>query len=96
MNRFSHWFNTPLIGLILLYKKFISPLLGNHCRFHPSCSTYGLQAFQSYHPLKAFAMTAWRIMRCNPFNPGGFDPLPQPGEPWFPRTRESDKEDGGR
>jgi putative membrane protein insertion efficiency factor len=66
------------ILLIKFYRYCISPLFPPVCRFEPSCSAYGLQAFQK-HPLhRALFLTVWRIMRCNPFNPGGFDPVPEP------------------
>lgn len=72
--------------LIKFYRYCISPLFPPVCRFHPSCSSYGLQAFQTYNVFKAAFLTAYRILRCNPFSRGGFDPLPQPGEPMFRRT----------
>lgn len=71
--------NTVPILIIKFYRRFISRLFPPSCRFHPSCSTYGLEAFQK-HPLhKAIWLTCWRIVRCNPLNPGGFDPVPPPG-----------------
>lgn len=66
----------PAILLIKFYKKCISPMFPPVCRFHPSCSTYGLTAFQQLPFYKALYLTVWRILRCNPFNPGGFDPVP--------------------
>jgi putative membrane protein insertion efficiency factor len=61
--------------LIRGYQKIISPFLGNHCRFHPSCSQYALEAMKTYSTLKALYMIARRLMRCNPLHPGGFDPI---------------------
>ncbi len=58
------------------YRRFISPLFPPVCRFHPSCSAYGLEAFRSHGFFTALRLTCWRILRCNPFNPGGFDPVP--------------------
>jgi hypothetical protein len=49
------------------------------CRFHPSCSAYGLEAFQTHPFHRALVLTVWRIMRCNPFNAGGYDPVPPRG-----------------
>ncbi len=68
--------NLLFIGLISLYRKLISPLLPSVCRFEPSCSQYSLQAFQKYNFFKALGLSAWRVMRCNPFCKGGYDPLP--------------------
>lgn len=66
------------ILMIRLYRKCISPLFPPSCRFHPSCSAYGLEAFQKHPFHRALWLTVWRIMRCNPFNPGGYDPVPEP------------------
>jgi putative membrane protein insertion efficiency factor len=67
----------PLLALIRLYQMTISRALPpNTCRFYPSCSHYGYQAIYKYGAIKGSLMTAWRVLRCNPFNPGGFDPVP--------------------
>ncbi|MCC7117750.1 MAG: membrane protein insertion efficiency factor YidD [Anaerolineales bacterium] len=66
-----------LLALIRLYQKIISPgLPANTCRFYPSCSHYGYQAIYKYGALKGSLMATWRVFRCNPFNPGGYDPVP--------------------
>jgi putative membrane protein insertion efficiency factor len=66
-----------LLGLIRGYQKFISPgLPPDTCRFYPSCSHYGYQAIYKYGAMKGSFMAAWRVLRCNPFNKGGFDPVP--------------------
>ena len=65
-----------LIILIKGYKMFISPMTGSHCRFYPTCSQYGLEAIEKYGALKGSALTIWRILRCNPFSKGGYDPVP--------------------
>ena len=62
------------IGLIRVYQKTLSPLLGPACRFEPSCSRYTVEALRKYGFVKGLAKGAWRILRCNPFNQGGFDP----------------------
>lgn len=63
-------------SLILFYQRFFSPLLGpGKCRFEPTCSSYGLEAFRRYRFSTALALTVWRILRCNPFSRGGWDPL---------------------
>ena len=66
-----------VLGLIRVYQATFSKTLPqNSCRFYPSCSHYGYQAIYRYGVLKGSLMAAWRIMRCNPFNPGGYDPVP--------------------
>jgi len=63
--------------LIRIYQKTISPALpGNTCRFYPSCSHYGYQAIYKFGALKGLYLAIRRIIRCNPFNDGGFDPVP--------------------
>ena len=63
--------------LIRGYQKVISPAIaGNTCRFYPSCSHYAYQAIYKYGAIKGSVMGTWRLLRCNPFNPGGFDPVP--------------------
>lgn len=63
------------IYLIKLYQKFISPLFPPSCRFYPTCSEYSAQAFAKYGVFKGGAKSIWRILRCNPFNKGGYDPV---------------------
>ena len=58
------------------YRRFISPLLGPHCRFAPSCSAYALEAVQKHGALRGSWLAVCRLARCHPFNPGGFDPVP--------------------
>jgi putative membrane protein insertion efficiency factor len=66
-----------LLGFIRLYQTLFSPIIpANTCRFYPSCSHYGYQAIYKYGALKGGWMAVKRIVRCNPFNPGGFDPVP--------------------
>jgi len=67
----------PLLALIRLYQKFVSPTLpDNTCRFYPSCSHYGYQAIYKHGAIKGTVMATWRVLRCNPFNAGGYDPVP--------------------
>ncbi|HLB55920.1 MAG TPA: membrane protein insertion efficiency factor YidD [Coxiellaceae bacterium] len=61
------------IKMIRVYQKCISPFLGNHCRFYPSCSQYAHDAFSSQPFFKAIYLTVKRILRCNPFCKGGMD-----------------------
>jgi putative membrane protein insertion efficiency factor len=65
-----------LILLVRAYRRFLSPLLGQQCRFQPTCSTYGLKALQVHGALRGTWLTARRIARCHPFHPGGYDPVP--------------------
>jgi len=67
---------TVMITLIRGYQKFISPFLPPTCRFYPTCSSYFVQALQKYGFFKGSYLGVRRIMRCHPFNPGGYDPLP--------------------
>ncbi len=65
------------IWLIRFYRKFLSPLKRNPCcRFSPTCSAYALEAFQKRGFFVGFYLTVWRILRCNPFSVGGYDPVP--------------------
>ena len=65
-----------LIFLIKKYQKYISPLKRTKCPYIPTCSQYGLEAIEKYGALKGSALAAWRILRCNPFSSGGYDPVP--------------------
>ena len=62
----------PFVLLIKAYQKLISPLLGPRCKYHPSCSQYAIDAITEY-PIKGFFMSAWRLLRCNPWSHGGVD-----------------------
>jgi len=63
-----------LIGMAQAYQVTLSPLLGRHCHFHPSCSVYFIAAVRKYGALRGVWRGIWRICRCNPWNPGGYDP----------------------
>jgi putative membrane protein insertion efficiency factor len=65
-----------LIGLIRLYQWTIAPVIGQTCRFYPSCSHYGAEAIQKHGAIKGSWLTVRRICRCHPWNPGGVDPVP--------------------
>ena len=75
-----NWVNLPrwvLLFLIRAYQKIVSPALpADTCRFYPTCSHYGYQAVYKYGALKGGWMAVKRVARCNPFNPGGIDPVP--------------------
>lgn len=65
-----------LLGSIRAYQLFLSPILPKSCRFYPSCSQYAYQAVAKYGPLKGTWLSVARLLRCHPFNPGGYDPVP--------------------
>jgi hypothetical protein len=67
-----------LAGLISGYRKFISPMMGAHCRFYPSCSAYALEAIQLHGAGRGSWLAVRRLSRCHPFHPGGLDPVPSP------------------
>ena len=67
-----------LLFLIKTYRYIISPWLGNHCRFEPSCSQYALEAIERYGAGYGLWLSLRRLGRCHPFYPGGYDPVPQP------------------
>lgn len=73
----KYWARLLLLALIRLYQTTFSRALPvNTCRFYPTCSHYGYQAVYKYGALKGGLMAIWRVLRCNPFNPGGYDPVP--------------------
>jgi len=73
----DNWLRLPLLALIRLYQTTVSRgLPEGTCRFYPSCSHYGYQAIYRHGALKGTAMAAWRVLRCNPWNAGGSDPVP--------------------
>ncbi len=74
LKNFPRW---VLLAVIRFYQKLISPgLPANTCRFYPSCSHYTYQAIYRFGVIRGLIMGIWRVMRCNPYNPGGFDPIP--------------------
>nr|WP_091485734.1 membrane protein insertion efficiency factor YidD [Gracilibacillus orientalis] len=62
--------------LIRFYQRFISPMFPPSCRFQPTCSHYSLECFQRFNIFKATYLSVKRILKCHPFHPGGFDPVP--------------------
>lgn len=68
----------PILLIIRAYRYFLSPLLGNNCRFYPSCSGYAEQAISQYGLLKGTCLSLKRLAKCHPFHDGGFDPVPEP------------------
>ncbi len=69
-------FTWAAILLVRLYQLGISPGLPSSCRFAPSCSQYMLEALQRHHALKGIMLGTWRLLRCHPWHPGGYDPVP--------------------
>lgn len=65
-----------MIFLIELYRKYISPMKSTKCPYIPTCSEYGLEAVKKYGAFKGGLLALWRIIRCNPFSKGGYDPVP--------------------
>lgn len=65
----------PFLVLIRAYQLVISPILPPSCRFYPTCSEYAYEAIAKYGIIKGGRMAIWRVLRCNPFNPGGYDPV---------------------
>jgi uncharacterized protein len=63
------------IALLRGYQRFISPLLGARCKYYPSCSEYAVQAIGRYGILRGSVLATWRLLRCNPFSHGGYDPV---------------------
>ena len=65
-----------LLLFISFYQKFISPMKKRKCPYYPTCSCYGYEAINKYGALKGGTLTAYRLIRCNPFSHGGYDPIP--------------------
>ena len=63
-----------VLAPIRFYSRFISPALPARCKYHPSCSAYAVQAVERYGMLRGLVLAVWRVLRCNPFSHGGYDP----------------------
>ncbi len=76
------WLSRAVAGLLILlmrgWQVLVSPTYGQTCRFYPSCSAYGLEAVRTHGPWRGGWLTARRLLRCHPWNPGGVDPVPPP------------------
>lgn len=77
-----------LIGLVLLYRATLSPWLGGHCRYHPTCSVYAIGALRHHGAIRGGWLAAKRILRCHPWGGSGYDPPPGPPDPLPPPERE--------
>ncbi|HEX5203481.1 membrane protein insertion efficiency factor YidD [Paractinoplanes rhizophilus] len=67
-----------LTAMVVAYRRYVSPVLPARCRFYPSCSAYSLEALQKHGAIRGTGLTIWRLLRCHPFHPGGYDPVPDP------------------
>ena len=65
-----------LLGMIAAYRRLLSPLLGRRCKYEPSCSVYASDAVRRFGAARGSLLAGWRLLRCNPFSHGGFDPIP--------------------
>ena len=81
MNRLSQAGATVGIGAVRVYQWTLGPALGGQCRFAPSCSEYAIAALRCHGPLRGSALAAWRVLRCNPWCEGGYDPVPPASDP---------------
>jgi uncharacterized protein len=74
---FPGWRVAPVVMMIRLYQATLSPFLGGHCRFHPTCSRYAIQAYQEFGMARGTWLTLRRLLRCHPFGGrSGYDPVP--------------------
>ncbi|MDN4477810.1 membrane protein insertion efficiency factor YidD [Demequina sp. SYSU T00039] len=76
-------------GLIRVYQLTVSPLTGPTCKFHPTCSHYGMEAVRVHGAVLGSLMAGWRVLRCNPWSHGGVDDVPARGERLFRLTRNN-------
>ncbi len=76
MRRLEFIMKKIFIFIIKFYQKYISPMKRTRCPYTPSCSQYGLEAIEKYGVIKGGWLAVWRILRCNPFSKGGYDPVP--------------------
>ena len=60
---------------VRLYQRLLSPLLPRRCKYHPTCSAYAVEAIETHGALRGIVLATWRILRCNPFSNGGYDPV---------------------
>jgi uncharacterized protein len=84
LSRAGRYLALPLIWLVRAYQLLISPLTPPSCRFYPCCSSYAITALRRFGPLKGSWLTVRRLLRCNPWNPGGVDHVPQRRRPTAP------------
>jgi len=80
VSRVSCLASKPLIALVRAYQVVLSPLFGDCCRFHPSCSRYMVEALETHGAVKGLLLGLWRLLRCHPFGAHGYDPVPPRGK----------------
>ena len=88
MNKLHSFFVETALLPVKFYRKFISPALSpgfSKCKYLPTCSQYALEAFREWGIFIGFFLSAWRVLRCNPFSKGGYDPVPK-------RKKKNDEE----
>jgi uncharacterized protein len=61
---------------VIAYSRFVSPALPRRCKYEPTCSAYAIAALREHGPVRGTALAVWRVLRCNPFSHGGYDPVP--------------------
>jgi putative membrane protein insertion efficiency factor len=69
------WARSVVVAPILAYQRVISPVLPQRCKYEPTCSSYAVQAVREYGILRGLVLAGWRVLRCNPWSHGGFDPV---------------------
>ena len=80
-NEKSDIFLRFILSLIKLYRSYVSPFLPASCRFYPTCSAYALKSYQTLGLMRGTYLSLWRILKCNPLDPGGVDPVPGKSSP---------------
>ena len=75
MTALSRFARSVAVAPILAYQRVISPALPRRCRYEPTCSSYAVQAVREYGILRGLVLASWRLLRCNPWSHGGFDPI---------------------
>jgi putative membrane protein insertion efficiency factor len=68
-----------VVAPIVAYQRVVSPALGRRCKYEPTCSAYAVQSIREFGILRGLVLAAWRVLRCNPFSHGGFDPVEAQG-----------------
>lgn len=81
MRTLQRWTRALAVAPIRGYQRLLSPLLGQRCRYYPSCSSYAVQAISRHGVLRGGWLATWRLLRCNPFSPGGVDHVPGADRP---------------
>jgi putative membrane protein insertion efficiency factor len=77
-DRLRSWLSLPFIAAIRAYQAVLAPVMSGHCRFHPTCSEYAIEAYRVHGPIRGTWLTARRLIRCRPWGGSGYDPVPLP------------------